>query len=195
MKIGIDLDGVLFDSEKLFRVYTELYDTNVLKRNSIIDNRIVRLQERYSWTQEEINDFMEKYQTKIVQEAQFMPGAREVVKMLKEEGHELIIITARGSIKKEHIQITQDVLKQANMDIFDKYYFGTENKEQICKQENIDIMIEDSNTKSKIISDNGIKTIYLKDAANFEMQENENLKVLYNWGEIYRYIKEVMNND
>lgn len=195
MKIGIDLDGVLFDSEKLFRVYTELYDTNVLKRNSIIDNRIVRLQERYSWTQEEINDFMEKYQTKIVQEAQFMPGAREVVKMLKEEGHELIIITARGSIKKEHIQITQDVLKQANMDIFDKYYFGTENKEQICKQENIDIMIEDSNTKSKIISDNGIKTIYLKDSANFEMQENENLKVLYNWGEIYRYIKGEMNND
>lgn len=26
MKIGIDLDGVIFDSEKLYRVYTELYD-------------------------------------------------------------------------------------------------------------------------------------------------------------------------
>ncbi len=26
MKIGIDLDGVVFDSEKEFRVYSELYD-------------------------------------------------------------------------------------------------------------------------------------------------------------------------
>lgn len=195
MKIGIDLDGVLFDSEKLFRVYSELYDVINLKRNSIIDNREVKFQDRYNWTKEEKEDFMEKYQTKIVKEAPFMPGATEVIKMLKEEGHELIIITARGSVKKEHIQITQDVLKQNNMNIFDKCYFGTENKEQMCKQENIDIMIEDSNTKSKIISENGIKTIYLKDAANFDMQENKNLKVLYNWGEIYRYIKEETKND
>lgn len=26
MKIGIDLDGVVFDSEKEYRVYSELYD-------------------------------------------------------------------------------------------------------------------------------------------------------------------------
>ena len=26
MKIGIDLDGVVFDSEKNFRIYAELYD-------------------------------------------------------------------------------------------------------------------------------------------------------------------------
>ena len=27
MKIGIDLDGVVFDSEKEYRVYTELYES------------------------------------------------------------------------------------------------------------------------------------------------------------------------
>ena len=34
MKIGIDLDGVVFDSEKDFRVYSELYDLLELKINS-----------------------------------------------------------------------------------------------------------------------------------------------------------------
>lgn len=34
MKIGIDLDGVIFDSEKDFRIYSELYDMLELKRNS-----------------------------------------------------------------------------------------------------------------------------------------------------------------
>ena len=38
MKIGIDLDGVVFDTEKEYRVYTELYDMLVLKQNSKIDN-------------------------------------------------------------------------------------------------------------------------------------------------------------
>ena len=38
MKIGIDLDGVIFDSEKEFRVYSELYDMLDLKQNSKINN-------------------------------------------------------------------------------------------------------------------------------------------------------------
>ena len=42
MKIGIDLDGVVFDSEKEFRVYSELYDMIDLKQNSKVDNRELR---------------------------------------------------------------------------------------------------------------------------------------------------------
>lgn len=31
-KIALDLDGVVFDSENLYRVYTEIYDTENIKR-------------------------------------------------------------------------------------------------------------------------------------------------------------------
>ena len=193
MKIGIDLDGVIFDSERIFRVYAELYDILELHQNGIIDNREIRFQERYNWSQEIINNFMIKYHTKIIEEAAFMPGAKEVIKMLKNEGHELIIITARGNKKKEHIAITEDILKKNNMYIFDKYCWGVEKKREVCVAEKIDLMIEDSNNNCKAISDAKIKTIYFKDAPNYEMKENEYLKTLYNWGEIYRYIKEVSN--
>ena len=37
-KIAIDLDGVVFDSENLYRVYTEIYDTDIIKKESLIDN-------------------------------------------------------------------------------------------------------------------------------------------------------------
>ena len=193
MKIGIDLDGVIFDSEKMFRVEAELYDLFVLKQNSIIDNREVKFQDRYNWTQEQKTDFMKNYQTKIIEEAPFMPGTKKVLNMLKNEGHELIIITARGTSLKEHIEITKKVLKENNMDIFSKYYWAIEAKEKPCVEEKLDLMIDDSNTKCKAISEKGIKTIYFKDAPNFEMEENENLITLYNWGEVYRYIKEVEN--
>ena len=191
LKIGIDLDGVIFDSERIFRVYAELYDILELHQNGIIDNKEVRFQERYNWSQEIINDFMEKYHTRIIKEALFMPGAKEVIKMLKNEGHELIIITARGNKKKEHITITEDILKKNNMYIFDKYIWGAEKKHEVCKDEKLDLMIEDSDRNCKAISDAKIKTIYFKDAPNYEMQENVYLKTLYNWGEVYRYIKEV----
>jgi len=193
LKIGIDLDGVIFDSERIFRVYAELYDILELHQNGIIDNREVKFQDRYNWSKEIIDDFMERYHTSIVRESPFMPGAKEVINMLKNEGHELIIITARGSKIKEHINITENILKKNNMYIFDKYCWGVEKKKEVCVAEKIDLMIEDSNNNCKEISDAKIKTIYFKDAPNYEMEENEYLKTLYNWGEIYRYIKEVSN--
>jgi uncharacterized HAD superfamily protein len=82
MKIGIDLDGVVFDSEKEFRVYSELYEVEVLKRNSIINSQEIAFQKRYKWTQEEIEDFLNRYHEKIVLESNFMPGAREVLNKL-----------------------------------------------------------------------------------------------------------------
>ena len=54
-------------------------------------------------------------------------------------------------------------------------------------------MIDDSYAKCKKISESKIKTIYLKDAPSYEMEENECVKTLYNWGEIYRYITEINN--
>ena len=76
MRIGIDLDGVIFDSEKLYRIYSELYDIQDLKRNSLIDNKQVKFEKRYSWNQDETNGFVKKYHRKITETANFMPGAK-----------------------------------------------------------------------------------------------------------------------
>lgn len=190
MKIGIDLDGVIFDTEKEFRVYSELYDMMELHRNSKKDNRNMRFQDRFDWTTEEINDFLSKYHKKVIEESSFMPGVKDILKKLKEDGHDLILITARGGINKEMIHITEKRLKQNNLDIFDKYYWAIGKKDEICTKEHIDIMIDDFDENCKAISDAKVKTIYLKDAPSKELDENEYLKVLYNWGEIYRYICE-----
>lgn len=191
MKIGIDLDGVVFDSEKDFRIYSELYDMLELKQNSKKNENEVTFQKRFDWSEQESISFLDKYHELVVQEANYMPGAQMILKTLKEEGHELIIITARGGYSENIITLTEQRLKNDNMDIFDKYYFKVNDKAEVCKNENIDLMIDDSNDNCRNTSENKIKTIYLKDAPSYEMEENEYLKVLYNWGEIYRYLKEM----
>ena len=191
MKIGIDLDGVVFDSEKEFRVYSELYDMIDLKQNSKRDNRELKFQNRFNWSQEEIQGFLKKYHKQIILESNFMPGAKRVLNLLKKDGHTLILITARGGLNKDMIKVTEERLKENNMDIFDKYYWATENKDEVCIKEHVDIMIDDFCEKCKSIANQKIKTIYLKDAPSYDLKENEYIKVLYNWGEIYRYIKEI----
>jgi len=195
MRIAIDLDGVIYDSEKDYRIYQELYDMDELQGKSIKNEKEVRIQKRFNWSDETIKDFFEKYNEKVVQEANYMPGSKMILKLLKEEGHELIVITARGKYKQSIIGLTEERLEKDNLNIFEKYYYQVENKAEICLKENIDIMIDDSNVNCQNTSENKIKTIYLKDAPSYEMEENEYLKVLYNWGEIYRYIKELENKE
>ncbi len=190
MKIGIDLDGVVFDTEKEFRVYSELYDMLELKQNSKVNNRELRFQDRFNWTEENVKGFLEKYHNKIALESSFMPGAKIVLKKLVEDGHKLILITARGGFNKAMIPITEARLKQEDMDIFDKYYWTIEKKEEVCIKENIDIMIDDFNKNCEKIAKAKIKVIYLKDAPSYDLEEDKYIKVLYNWGEIYRYIRE-----
>ena len=83
MKIGIDLDGVVFDSEKVYRVYSELYDMLELKQNSKIDNTELRFQDRFAWTEEQTEKFWKLYVRKVFKETEFMPGAKTVLKMLR----------------------------------------------------------------------------------------------------------------
>lgn len=193
MKIGIDLDGVVFDSEKEFRVYSELYDMIDLKQNSKTDNRELKFQDRFQWTEKQTKDFLKKYHKQIIEESNFIPGVKKILTLLKEDGHSLILITARGGLNKDMIKITEERLKENGMYIFEKYYWATENKDEVCQKENIDIMIDDFCKNCENIASSKIKTIYLKDAPSYDLEENKYIKVLYNWGEIYRYIKDMEN--
>ena len=60
---------------------------------------------------------------------------------------------------------------------------------EAAKNEKIDVMIDDSYDVCKKLSSNGIKTIYFRDKDMKVLEQNENLKEVSNWGEIYRYIK------
>lgn len=186
MKIGIDLDGVVFDSEREFKVKAELYDVMVLKGNNIINEKESYFQEKYSWSEDIINDFIEKKRSEVSETCNFMPGAVEVIKLLKKEGYELIVITSRSDAQNEK-SIAERRIKDFGLE-FDKYYWGIKDKTEICKKENVDIMIEDYYKNCRSLANNKIKTLYLREYPNYELEENEYLKEVHNWGEIYRYI-------
>lgn len=187
MKIGIDLDGVVIDSETTFRTYEEIFDINELEGNHLINKMEPKFQARYNWTENQQKQFIEKYFLKISQESNLMSGFIGAYNLLKKQGHEFIVITARGGYIKEMKDDAIRLLKENNIE-FDKYYWHIEDKLKICKQEKVDIMIDDDWRIIKGLVDNKVKTLYFRDTGLMKLPENEYIKEVNNWGDVYRYL-------
>lgn len=142
MKIGIDLDGVVIDSETTFRTYEEIFDIDILKGNNLINRKEPKFQARYNWSSNQEKEFIEKYFLKVSRESGLMSGFIAIYDLLKKQGHEFVVITARGGYVKEMKDDAIRLLEENNIK-FDKYYWNVEDKLEICKKEKVDIMIDD----------------------------------------------------
>ena len=192
MKIGIDIDGVILDYERVLKTYGDLYDFIELKKDGIINRNEHYLRNRYDWTEEERMNFINKYFLKLSKQTSLIPGAKDVINMLQKEGNELIIISARGGMIEEMKDVAIEKFNEEGIS-FNKYYWKQDDKLEVAKKEKIDVMIDDSYDVCKKLSSNGIKTIYFRDKEMKVLEQNENLKEVSNWGEIYRYIKEMQS--
>lgn len=200
MKIGIDIDGVLLNTEILFKIYAEIYDME-LGKSGVINNNEWTIEKRYDWDKKELEQYWERYIIKATEESEIMPGAKTILQKLKDEGHILIINTARGiddgltteKLRKEIIDSAKEKFEKENLK-FDKYYWGIINKEIPCKQENIDVMIEDSYDNCIKLAKEKIKVLYLRDKVSPIIENNNYVQEVHNWGEIYRYIVEFSKN-
>lgn len=188
MRIGIDIDGVILDYERVLKTYGDLYDFIELKKDGIINRNEHYLRNRYDWTDEERMNFVNKYFLKLSKQTPLIPGAKDVIDMLQKEGNELIIISARGGMIEEMKDVAIEKFNEEGIS-FNKYHWKQNDKLEVAKKEEIDIMIDDSYDVCKKLSLNGIKTIYFRDKEMKVLEQNENLKEVSNWGEIYRYIK------
>lgn len=190
MKIGIDLDGVVIDSETTFRTYEEIFDIDTLKGNNLINKEEPKFQSRYNWTEDQEKDFIKEYFLKVSKESNLMSGFIGVYNLLKSQGHEFIVITARGGFVKEMKDDAIRLLDENNIK-FHKYYWQVKDKLKVCKKENVDIMIDDDWKIIKKLSDNKVRTLYFRDTNLMKLEENEYIKEVNNWGDIYRHIKQI----
>ena len=121
MKIGIDLDGVVIDSEEVFRIYEEIFDIDILKGHNLIDREEPKFQKRYNWSKEQEKEFINNYFLQISKESNLMPGFISIYNLLKKKNHQFIVITARGcffeKMKDDAIELFNENKKRKNQKI------------------------------------------------------------------------------
>lgn len=190
MRIGIDVDGVLIDFEDHFRYKAEMYDLLELNKQGAKDKNIFWIQDKYDWTKEEANNFMQKYCVELTNNSNIIAGAGEVVNFLEKENHHLVIISARGLEGDLLCDLAKEKLDKAEIN-FQKYHWKIKNKLEVCQKENIEIMIDDNPKTCKMLSNAGIMTLYFRNIYGEEIEESKFLKEVNNWGEIYRFIRTI----
>lgn len=185
MNIGIDLDGVVFDTEEYFRCSGELYDIEN-GGTGIVRPELIKLQKRYNWPKEQFDRYISEYLLEIERIAPVKPYAKEVLEKLKADGHRLICITSRGVIDEKEIELAKKRIIIEGL-VFDEMYFAQANKLQCCKDEKIDVMIDDYYDFVDTLSANNITCLYFRDNIQKDILR-KNVYNVKNWGEVYRRI-------
>ena len=187
MRIGIDIDGVLTDIERFIADYETKY---CIENNLPINIKAGEYDEykTFNWTEEQGIKFWNEY---IVYYATKYPArdfAAEVIQKLKEEEHEIYIVTARNDygVPKEYIGKMKDFVSQWLKDnniSYDKIIYTEGNKLPYCVGNYIELMIEDSPENIKDVSTK-IPVLCFDCGYNRSVEE-KNITRVYSWYDVY----------
>ena len=145
MNIGIDIDGVIADIEPYIFEYGAklLYDKG--RTLDDIKRKEYETYEIFKWDRDTEHEFWDNYMLEYYKNAPARAFASEVIRKLKEQGHNIYIITARGISEKNLYsylkEMTKEWLKRENI-YYDEIFFEKD-KKKIIQEYNIDVMIED----------------------------------------------------
>lgn len=195
MRIGIDLDDTTFYTYKSMIKYADIYDTKILGRKGsngnlgLIQNRYY-LKHLYGWTDEEKQEFFRRYYKNILEECEPMENSSEIINKLK-ENNEIYFVTARLTNVPDcnTDQITKESLKRNNIS-YDELISNASDKLAVCKDQRINIFIEDSYDTCKELEENGIKAFLMTTPMNKNI-DSGNVERVNNWKEIYDKLKKI----
>lgn len=192
MKIGIDIDNCIsnFD-DTLLNEYLE-HDKQ-LRNTGIINENVENLRNgMFDWTYDEERSFYTENIETFAKNLKPIDGSQYYIKKLKEDGHEIYIITGRDNGEyKNPYELTENWLKKYDI-LYDKLIFtnayNKHEKTEVCLENNISLMIEDSTNISLDLIKNNIKVFTMNTKYN---QKDQTLDRVSSWKEIYERICEM----
>ena len=138
----------------------------------------------FDWSIEEQTNFYKKYFILASKTAPFITGAKDILRKLKEEGHELYIISNRGIRDyADETVFALDRLKEIGIQ-FDGFAWDNKNKAETCKKLGVEMMIDDSPTNAKDFIGTDIKVLFFRDV-KIERVFADNIKRVDTWQDIY----------
>ncbi len=192
MNIGIDIDNTITNTAPILKKYCKEYNDTVVKRGLEMHETGAASFDLYDWTQEENMDFCVKYLEEVVLQAEVKENAKEVIQKLKNEGHQINIISSRAfPMFKTPYETTEKFLKEKGI-VYDKLLVGKIEKRSSCVENQLDVLIEDEVKYINEMSE--FMNVFVFDAVYNKQCSGKNITRVYNWLEIYDKINEFDRN-
>lgn len=160
MKIGIDIDNTICSTDEVIDIKIKEY----IKEHGMS-------QEEFFGDSSNIDKFYKEKILEVIAEDPVKDDFLRVLNKLK-VNNEIIIVTARNEklvkIYQSMRQATKDWLAKNNI-YYDKYFDDVyiEGKVKVCKDEAIDIIIDDDINNYIAFKENGIKTLLFDDRGKY----------------------------
>lgn len=178
MKIGIDIDDVITNTSEKIEEYV------------VKDNNRIKLQEHMkdimkgNPSDPEVISFCSENYLRVFQKVKPKDNASKVIQNLLEKGNEIYLITARGEnldYFRGSEKVTKKFLEDNNIK-YTKIIFNAINKAQLCIDNQIDLMIDDSIEHCEDIENVGIKSIVF--TSNVNKKTFTTIERVNNWLEL-----------
>ena len=195
MRIGLDIDGVLVDTQTFQlregKKFFEKYGMEAKHPD------MFEVQDVFECTKELREKFWNKNIWKYCLKEPMTKDASKVINKLRQNGHEVIIITSRVHTTETGITgvvfrlmlkhwVKKNRLKYDDI-VFCKEKESGADKLRVCKEKNIDVMIDDSSENLYAIQDT-CKVICYSAAWNKECHDLDEYRV-ENFEDVYKIIQ------
>ena len=165
MKIGIDVDDTITNSYDLILDFvSKEYNKD---KQEIIDSEL----SYDDMMNDPVNfpnylDYSNRILRDVVKDATIKENAVEIIKYLHELGHTIEIVTARHDEEyRDPYKFTETFLKKNNI-YYDKINCNVHNKGIFCRENNFDLLIDDSLKHCRFAREEGVKTILIDNVFN-----------------------------
>lgn len=194
MNIGIDIDNTITEVQNKLNKATYDYAIKLGKNIENADNPLENIKnnkdtykKKFQFSYDELKYFLKNIQEEITNKAKPRENAVEVINRLKKEGHKIYIITARDSEFHDNpYLLSKNWLDKNNIE-YDQIIVNAREKGIVCKNENIDLFIDDQLNNCLDALKEGIKVIRISN----EICNNKDIVDLNSWTQIYKYIGEL----
>lgn len=177
MRIGIDIDDTITKTHE-YVIYLKKKHLPEYNPNEILPDAIFKR-------------FIDEFERDIHQNVTLKEGVKEALDYIHAKGHKIIILSSRGGFYKT---IAEDTAYQDTYDYFlknnlpfDKLYTNLKEKAEICKENKIDLFIDDNALVCQSVKSAGIKVVKM-----FREDDKESdFEIAKNWQDIIKIIKEM----
>ena len=181
MKIAVDIDDTLNTIERAKYAGAYIRENNLPFHITDPDaNAFVRVAD---WEEDDVIKFIHAGGYRAFRDALPREGAREVLARWKDEGHTVLILTARlKSWFQDPYALSRDWLKKYGFP-FEELVADVEEKGAYCREHAVDVLIDDNLTHLRSAREHGITPVLAVRAATMGVKEEFPFRG-ENWQEI-----------
>ena len=190
MRIGIDIDDTVANTEDVLLEAALRYDREVMGNKGMVDPDAFLIEDRFAWVKDVKIDFLRYSVKNFFMDLELKKDAVEVINKLANDGHEIYFVTYRtDEIFGNAYEFCHEWLNKHNF-YFDKLIVNRGDKGNVCREEKIDILIDDRIRNCEDAIENGTKAIVFASKYN----SDTNITRIGSWKDIYDIITGEMVN-